>query len=357
MPTSYTHQLNTLLTRFDFHFTKSQIKQVLAVTSRSKKELIEDVIAVIDDNQGVRDKINELGLLALQLDTRQIEVFNIDIISVKDSLDLLFNKIKLTTNTLITHAFPFPIEDKDQLRKLKTGTVYPVLSDSVTLGSDVYNRMVVCTAVDKVIEEPVPADYLSPSGKDRQDDNTSYIMKRKVRTQLFHLIYWCSNKSKLILSVDRNVLSVSVSQEQLFVLRRFLMARGVDCGSATNVFGAIDPVYNANDGNVTKLGHVTTSGNPVRIPLKGRQKCLKEDSYHQAGEGGGYVHAKFAVAKIWVFKIDDTAREVDVEVGLMGQPKMLDTAQPLTDFSINKPKRLVDLSFAIDKVLSHVPNS
>jgi hypothetical protein len=90
--------------------------------------------------------------------------------------------------------------------------------------------------------------------------------------------------------------------------------------------------------------------------LKSKQKCLKEDNYHQAGEGGGHVHAKFAVAKKWEFKVENTDRTVDIEVALMGQPKMLDTAQPLTDFSITKPKRLEDFSFAIDKVLSHISN-
>ena len=81
---------------------------------------------------------------------------------------------------------------------------------------------------------------------------------------------------------------------------------------------------------------------------------MKQDHYHQAGEGGGHVHAKFSVAKKWIFKLDDTNKIVDIEVNLAGKPNMLDTSQPLTDFSINKSKRLKDFDFAIDKVLSHV---
>lgn len=356
MPTSYEHQLDTLLERFNFHFTKSQIKQVMVTTSRSKDGFKNDVLTGIAGNQGVQSKINELGLLALQLDTRQVEVFDITVDATKAALDSLFTTIQPTTEALINDAFPFPIEDKSRLTALRTGTVYPVLADTVTMGTSLYNRLVVCTVVDKEIEEAVPAAHLSQTGQQRQNDDTTYTMKRKIRTQLFHVVYWCSDLSKLILSVDRNVLSLTVTQDQLFVLRQFLMTKGVDSGNATNVFGAIEPLYNAADGYVTKLGHVTTDGNPVRIPLKSKQNCLKEDHYHQAGEGGGHVHAKFAVAKKWEFKIDDTARTINIEVGLMGQPKMLDTAQPLTDFSINKAKRLEDLSFAIDKVLSHVPN-
>ncbi|WP_028867893.1 hypothetical protein [Psychromonas arctica] len=357
MPTSYEHQLDTLLERFNFHFTKNQIKEVIPITSRSKDLFKNDVLTVIADNQCLKSKINELGLLALQLDTRQVEIFDITVNATKSALDSLFTEVQLTTEALINDAFPFPIEDKSKLTVLRAGTVYPILADTVAMGTDLYNRLVVCTVIDKEVEESVPVEHLSQTGLQHRNSHTTYTMKRQVRTQLFHAVYWCCNLSKLILSVDRNTLSLTVTQEQLFVLRRFLMAKRVDPGIATNVFGVIEPLYNAADGYVTKLGHVTTDGNPVRIPLKGNQKCLKEDHYHKAGEGGGHVQAKFAVAKKWVFKIDDSSRTVDIEVGLMGQPKMLDTAQPLSDFSINKSKRLEDLSFAIDKVLSLVPNS
>jgi len=356
MPTSYEHQINTLFEKFNFHFTKNQIKQVIETKSSSKNGLKDDVLAVIAGNHDLQNKINELGLLALQLDTRQIEVFSISNDNTKTALNSLFTTVQITPEAMIIDAFPFPIEDKSKLSRLTSGTVYPVQSNTVTMDTELYNRLVVCTVVDKEVEELVPDTHLSQEGLQRQNADTTYTMKRKVITQLFHVIYWCSNLSRLILSVDRNMLSLTAAQDQLFVLRQFLMRKGVDSVNAINVFGAIEPLYNAPDGFVTKLGHVTTDGNPVRIPLKSRQKCLKEDHYHQAGEGGGHVHAKFAVAKRWEFMINGTKRTVDIEVSLMGHPKMLDTAQPLTDFSIYKSKRLEDFSFAINKVLSHTPN-
>jgi hypothetical protein len=355
MSTTYEHQLNTLLERFNFQFTKSQIKQVMETKSPSKDRLKSEVLSVITGNLVLQDKVNELGVLALQLDTRQIEMFSISDKITKTSLDSLFTTVQLTPEKNIIDAFPFPIEDKSKLSGLKTNLVYPVLSDTVDMGGEKYNRLIVSAVIDKEIEEPVPVQHLSLTGQQKQNIDTTYTMKRKVRAQLFHVIYWCSNHSRLILSVDSNMLSSASTQDQLFFLRQNLMARGVDPGIAINVFGAIEPLYSSADGYVTKLGHVTTDGNPVRIPLKSKQKCLKEDNYHQAGEGGGHVHAKFAVAKKWEFKVKDTNRTVDIEVGLIGTPKMLDTAQPLTDFSINKSKRLEDFSFAIDKILSHIP--
>ncbi|EGT4277856.1 hypothetical protein E7W39_03760 [Cronobacter sakazakii] len=356
MTTSYQHRLDTILERFSFNFAKGQINEVISLKSRSKEVFKQAVISAIPGNQKLLEKINMLGLLALQLDTRQVEVYFINDEATKQKLSSFLQGIKILSENVIHEAFPFPVEDASKLSQLTRGRLYPALSDKVEIAGLNYQRLVACAVVDKEIEEPVPPGHLSNEGRKLQRADTVYMMKRTVRTQLFHVIYWCPDTSKLILSVDKNTLSISASQDQLFVLRTFLMSNGIDCGEAINVFGAIEPLYNAVDGFITKLGHVTTNGNPVRIPLKSKEECLKKDHYHQAGENGGHVHAKFMVAKKWKFKVDGSDSTIDVEVGLMGQPKMLDTAQPLTDFSINDVKRLEDFSFSIDKVLSHIPN-
>ncbi|MBY4954583.1 hypothetical protein [Pantoea sp. DY-17] len=357
MSTSYPHRIDTLLNRFSFNFAKSQVNEVLPLTSRSKEVFKQDILAAVSGNQPLQDRLNELGLLALQLDTRQVEVFFIRDEATQLKLTSFLTTFSNTPEKIISEDFPFPVEDPVQLGRLKKGMLYPVLSDDVEIARIRYHRLVASTVTDREIEEPVPADHLSSEGKKLQRADTVYMMKRTVRTQLFHVIYWQPETSTLILSVDKNVLSVASSQDQLFVLRTFLMTHGIDCGSATDVFHAIEPLYNAADGYITRLGHVTTDGNPVRIPLKGKQECLKKDSYHHAGESGGFVHAKFMVEKKWKFKVDGSVSTVDVEVGLMGHPRMLDTAQPLSDFSVNKVKRLEDFRFAIDKVLSHIPTS
>lgn len=355
MSTSYQHRIDTLLERFSFNFAKSQISEVLTFKSRSKEIFKQEVLSIVPGNLKLQEKISTLGLLAIQLDTRQVEVYFIRDEDTKQSLTSFLNTYQISPVEIISDAFPFPVEDVGQLSSLKRGVLYPALSDEVVIGNERFRRLVACTVIDKEIEELAPADHLSNEGRKLQSEDTVYMMKRTVRTQLFHVIYWQPETSKLILSVDKNSLSVATSQDQLFVLRTFLMRNGIDCGQATNVFGAIEPLYNATDGFITKLGHVTTNGNPVRIPLKSKEKCLKKDHYHKAGENGGFVHAKFMVAKKWTFEVDGINSNLDVEVGLMGQPKMLDTAQPLSDFSVNDAKRLEDFRFAIDKVLSHLP--
>ncbi|WP_336284467.1 hypothetical protein [Citrobacter arsenatis] len=355
MPTSYQHKIDTLLSRYSFNFAKSQINEVMSLKSRSKEVFKQDILSAVSGNQKLQEKINTLGLLALQLDTRQVEVFFIRDEMMKQNLTSFLNTFRISPEKIISDAFPFPVEDVGLLSLLKRGKLYPALSDEVDIRNERFHRLVACTVVDRDIEEPVPVDHLSNEGRKLQSADTVYMMKRTIRTQLFHVIYWQPETSKLILSVDRNSLSIMASQDQLFMLRTFLMQHGIDCGQATNVFSAIEPLYNAPDGFITKLGHVTTNGNPVRIPLKSKEECLKKDHYHRAGESGGFVHAKFMVAKKWKFKVDSSISTVDVEVGLMGQPKMLDTAQPLSDFTVSDVKRLEDFCFAIDKVLSYTP--
>lgn len=355
MPTSYEHQISKLLDRFNFHFTKSQVKQVIDTVARSKDDFKRDVLNAVGTNTDLQNKLNELGLLALQLDTRQVELFNVTEQDDKIALNSLFATLSLTTEQSIIDAFPFPVENVLLLNSLQTNRVYPVLRDSVSFGGETYKRIVASVITDREIEEPVPASHLSASGIQLQNADTTFMMKRRVRTQLFHVIYWCENLSRLILSVDRASMSRTACQTQLFIMRQFLMANSVDHGDPINVFHAIGPMYDAADGYITKVGHVTTDSNPVRIPLKGSQKCLKQDSYHNTGETAGFVHAKFAVTKKWEFPVANTTRKIYIEVGLMGHPKMLDTSQPLTDFSVNKSSRLDDFNFAIEKVLLHLP--
>lgn len=355
MPTSYEHQISKLLDRFNFHFTKSQVKQVIDTVARSKDDFKRDVLNAVGTNTDLQNKLNELGLLALQLDTRQVELFNVTEQDDKIALNSLFATLSLTTEQSIIDAFPFPVENVLLLNSLQTNRVYPVLRDSVSFGGETYKRIVASVITDREIEEPVPASHLSASGIQLQNADTTFMMKRRVRTQLFHVIYWCENLSRLILSVDRASMSRTACQTQLFIMRQFLMTNSVDHGDPINVFHAIGPMYDAADGYITKVGHVTTDSNPVRIPLKGSQKCLKQDSYHNTGETAGFVHAKFAVTKKWEFPVANTTRKIYIEVGLMGHPKMLDTSQPLTDFSVNKSSRLDDFNFAIEKVLLHLP--
>ncbi|WP_233602849.1 hypothetical protein [Citrobacter freundii] len=155
MPTSFEHQLDTLLERFSFNFTKYEINKVLQVTSQSKVAYKQEILSVVDGNQELKKKIKELGLLSLQLDTRQVEVFRITEDDDKHALDAFFSSVQVTTETAINDAFPFPIEDRSQLNRLSTGIIYPLKSDAVSVGKSEYRRLIACSMVDKEIEEPV----------------------------------------------------------------------------------------------------------------------------------------------------------------------------------------------------------
>ena len=356
MPTSYEHQYDTLINRLGFTYTRGQIKNILDNLPTSKIELKSTVLSVINNNNSLQGKFYELGLISLQLNTRQVEIYSV-VGEDKSSLDALFCSELESKNNVFNEAFPFPVENTASITSAKIGVIYPMKVSSVNFGNDEYKSLLVSTIIEKEVDEPIQQNFLSRAGLALQKDNALIFVKKKIRTQLFHAVYWNSEKSRLILSVDRHALSHTLSQEQLFILRHYLMMQRVDCGHAVNFFGAIEPIYAADDGFITKIGHVTTDGNPVRIPLKGSEKCLKQDNYHMTGEESGFVHAKFAVAKKWEFQVPGAKRKIEIEIELAGKPQMLDTSQPLTDFSVNKARRLQDFSFAIEKVLLHTQTS
>lgn len=159
MPTSFKHQLETLIERFGFHYTRNQIKLILGAVPRAKVDLIEYVLSIVDGNDKLKGKLDELGLLALQLNTRQIEVFDVDEDN-EGPLDKLF-QLEVNINELISNAFPFPIENINSLKSLKKGEVYPIFSGSIELGDGEYKVLLISNVIEKDIELPVTESYLT----------------------------------------------------------------------------------------------------------------------------------------------------------------------------------------------------
>ncbi|ELA9310782.1 hypothetical protein [Vibrio parahaemolyticus] len=352
MSTSYEHQLNTLMGRFGFQHTKREIKKVFPTTAISKDSFREEVAREALSSPELKESIEELGVLASKMGTRQVELFKIHM-DDHDSLDSVFDNVTLVSSGDVYDAFPFPIEEQNKLRKLSKGVVLPMLKSDITLGDYQFKTLILCAVAEKEVEETLGANHLNEAGLEfTRDQEGELIFKRKQNTQLFHTVYWSKEAELLIISVDRHSLSLTSSQDQLFLLRGYLTNNGAHPGDALNVFNAIEPLYNESDGYVVKLGHVTTQSNPVRIQLKGSEKCLKQDRYHSTGENQGFVDAKFAVAKRWFFRGESEVK-IPVEVELSGKAAMIYSAQPLTDFAVNKCMRLQDLDFAIKNVLPH----
>ncbi|MEZ8854709.1 hypothetical protein AB4453_01190 [Vibrio atlanticus] len=352
MSTSYEHQLNTLMGRFGFQHTKREIKKVFSTKAASKESFREEVAREASASSELQAAISDLGLLASKMGTRQIELFRVHE-DDHESLDDVFDNVTLTSSGDVYNAFPFPIEDQGKLRKLKKNVVLPMQKLDTTLGDYQFKTLIMCAVAEKEVEEILAAAHLNDEGLEyTKDQEGELVFKKKQNTQLFHTAYWSKEAELLIISVDRHSLSHTSSQDQLFLLRGYLTNSGAHPGDALNVFNAIEPLYNESDGYVVKLGHVTTQSNPVRIQLKGSEKCLKQDRYHSTGENQGFVDAKFAVAKRWFFKGESEVK-IPVEVELSGKAAMIHTAQPLTDFTVNKCVRLQDLDFVIKNVLPH----
>ncbi|MEZ9422165.1 hypothetical protein AB4186_01705 [Vibrio lentus] len=352
MAASFVHQVSELIERLNLNYVRRELKPVFSTSVKSKREFIEEVAANAPLSAELQSRLLSLGALSCHLGSRQLEVFKVSDASTKKRLNAFFQNAEITKQKLLLGQFPFSIEDSEELRALKKSEIHILERGDITFKDKEYNFMLVSSVAEKEVKT-VGTEYLTEEGLEYLEENNASVYVYSTRkVQLFHSLYWHADSDELLISVDRSKLSMSDSQDQLFMIRGMLSKEVISVGDPLNVFGAIEPLYNDVDGYVVKLGHVTTQSNPVRLTLKGAEKCLKKDRYHNSGESGGHVAGKFSVSKRWSLR-DENENNFNIEVELYGKPAMLDTAQPLTDFAVIKCLRIEDLNFAIQNVSPH----
>ncbi|HFQ4953889.1 TPA: hypothetical protein ACGUP3_001990 [Vibrio vulnificus] len=316
---------------------------------KGKKEMFADIELLAKSDKKHADFIDSCGENCVHLGTRHLELFDVKDPIRKKALNTFFSDLQPTKNKVLSSSYPFPITNQTVLASIKKNEIHVMDSGAITVDSSGYRFVVFSTVIENEIEED-GTKYLNKNGQALVKNNQAhfYYVTSEYR-QLFHVLYWDEQKDTAILSIDKNLLSVHKSRDQLFLTRTYVEQSTTGAlGHPLNVFDAIEPLYNEVDGRIVRLGHVTSDGNPVRLKLTRGQICLKQDKYHGAGETGGHVHAKFSVGKSWSFGTADQ-RSV-IEVDLAGKAAMLDTAQPLSDFEVAKCSRMKDLNFAIKKV-------
>ena len=353
MTTPFDDQLLFIFDRMGYHPTCRAMKNNYGKhLGRSKKEMIEKIVQITASDAAHQQFLLDCGTNCTHLGTRQLELFTLKDQIRKRTLNTFFNSLTLSSNQTLKDSYPFPITDQSLLSKLPKNNVEIMEKSSVVFGNKTYQFAVFST----VVEHEVQIDgsrFLNQDGVAlvTQQDAKFFYVTSEYR-QLFHILYWCESDESAILSIDRNGISVHQSRDQLYLVRNYIDQRAIGAlGKPLNVFDAIEPLYNDVDGRITKLGHVTSDGNPVRLNLSRGQTCLKQDKYHEAGEDSGYVHAKFAVGKRW--SLGNVDEHSTIEVDLAGKAAMLDNAQPLSDFEVAKCSKLSDLNFAIQNVLPH----
>lgn len=349
MSANLKEQVSELLDRYNFLFVKRLVKSVVNTSAQSKQDFIEDIAVKASTSDELRALLADLGRRSAQLGTRQVEVFSLDNQSTKSRLANFFDELELSTSGAMLSFYPFSVSGTENLSLLKRGEIKVMEKGLIALGDVDFHFVVLSTVTEKEVKTSAN-EYMTDEGLEflRANGGSAYVYSKK-KIQLFHTLYWNVENGQFIISVDRRNLCVSDSQDQLYIVRNFLFKSMVTIGEPMNIFEAINPLYNESDGYIVKLGHVTTQSNPVRLSLKGTENCLKQDLYHNSGESEGYVQAKFAVAKKWYFSDEDENTHC-VEIELSGKPAMLDTSQPLTDFSINKCLRIEDFDFAVKNV-------
>ncbi|MFG0886285.1 hypothetical protein [Vibrio sp. CJQ_6] len=350
MSSKFESQLKFVFERLGYHPARRAMNgQFGRSFPKGKKEMFADIELLATSDKRHADFIDSCGESCIHLGTRHLELFDVKDPIRKKELNNFFSNLQPTTNKVLSNSYPFPITNQIALASIKKNEIHVMDSGVITVDRSDYKFVVFSTVIENEVEED-GTKYLNKNGQDLVKNNQAhfYYVTSEYR-QLFHVLYWDEQEDSAILSIDKNLLSVHKSRDQLFLTRMYVEQSTTGAlGHPLNVFDAIEPLYNEVDGRIIRLGHVTSDSNPVRLKLTRGQVCLKQDKYHGAGETSGHVHAKFSVGKSWSFGVADQ-RSV-VEVDLAGKAAMLDTAQPLSDFEVAKCSRMKDLNFAIKKV-------
>ncbi|HIF6108286.1 TPA: hypothetical protein ACX3HW_001910 [Vibrio parahaemolyticus] len=337
--------------RFGFNHFKRRMNEDTKVVGSSKKNYIDALAIALQNSSTLNLHMEKLCLEAQLLGTRQVELFIVNDKKDRSYLTSFLNNIVTTTNSDISSSYPFPLRDKAALSRVSG--LHFLRKASVSLGNISYQCVIVSTVTDKVVKSPANK-YLNAMGKKKHTSGAEFFVEEKEYRQHFHAMLWNESKGHFIISVDRtDGLSISDCRDELYRLRTYVNQHSkADIGKAKNVFGAIDPLYKAVDGYITKLGILTTQSNPVRLKLGSNEECIKKDQYHSLGETHGHVHTRFSVAKRWLKKLND-GNSIEVTIELPGSPSQLDTGVPLSDFSIHKCARLEDIQFSLGTVYPH----
>ncbi|HFQ5435235.1 TPA: hypothetical protein ACGUMO_000848 [Vibrio vulnificus] len=343
-------QLNFIFERLGYHPARREMNAYFGRSfSKSKNDMFDDIGALLSADARHSNFLRLTGGTCIHLGNRHVELYSVKDPVRKNSLESFFTNASLSNHKELTAQYPFPIMEQDVLARIKKNQVHLMDKGSIDIEGETFSFAVFSTVTEHEIEQDGTA-YLNQSGMQLiQKSNVHFYYVSKEYRQLFHVLYWNAAQETAILSIDKNLLSLQRSRDQLFLTKNYIEQRAIGAlGKPLNVFDAIEPLYNSPQGKIVRLGHVTSDGNPVRLKLTRGQICLKQDKYHEIGESNGFVHAKFALGKSWTFGAVD--RRSDVEVHLAGKAAMLDTAQPLSDFEIVKCARLEDLRFAIENI-------
>jgi len=164
------------------------------------------------------------------------------------------------------------------------------------------------------------------------------------------------DRGLLFVSIDLSLLPKSEATIQIATVNRFLSETvQISLGNRTNVFSSISNLYDENEGRVHLVSFLTADGNAdtIKLPNVSSTSCVKDDSYHAAGESATRVLSKYRVTKFWYAESGEESTH-DIGASVHGTKNMLTTLGPLKEFTTENCTNLKEVMYVTDKVVGNI---
>lgn len=334
---------------------RNLVGRSIGITGTSKKNLLENFVS--NESSELHTAMENVRLESVLGGDRQFTIFELD-----DHNSNLYQKFfeNLIPNTAhpLSKAYPFLLSDEDLCG---LDDKLHVLDKIVKKVGNTEYQIVVFGTVLKVPITKRADTFLNEDGDALADSGAKFYYKIEKAYQFLHTVIFEPNSRRLTITCDRTADNIkqTKARDELFRLKmRLTDLSCCDLGNRVNLFDFIKPLYNAGDGNVTKLGIVTTDNNPVNLTLNVGEKCLREDRYHKNGEG--LISGFYAVGKSWEriileLKTEKSAFEAKAKLHLhlKSNSSALLSGGFLFDGYISNCPRFSDFLFVLDKSLNH----
>lgn len=356
---SYSSSLETkysqLCQSIGFNHVRNLVGRSLGITGTSKKNLLENFVS--NESPELHATMAQVRLDSVLGGDRQFTICELDEHN-SNLYQKFFKDVLPNGDHPLSKAYPFLLSDEeicgldDKLH---------VLDKIVQKLGDTEYQIVVFGTVLKVPITKTADALLNEDGDALANSGAKFYYRIEKAYQFLHTVIFEPNSRRLTITCDRTADNIkqTKARDELYRLKMHLTELSCcDLGNRVNLFDFIKPLYNAGDGNVTKLGIVTTDNNPVNLTLNIGEKCLREDRYHKTGEG--LISGFYAVGKSWdrlIFELETEKSTFEAKsklhLHLKSNSSALLSGGFLFDGYISNCPRFSDLLFVLDKSLDN----
>lgn len=356
MAYSIQEKVALIVERVGFNVMRKTLGATLGIKARGVDDFQDKLAQAIQTDTTIAQKIDEYWSGSLSGGQRLIQVYS-GIASSDLAKAAQYIEDNVDSASVFMSSYPYPLRDS----VLATQNTHLHLCDFLDLDGltensnnikcGVFANKAYYTKVDRL-----SSSDLSDDGLRLRESGAELFARKRVNSQSYNTIIVDLDRNLLFVSIDLSLLPKSEATIQIATVNRFLRETvQISLGNQTNVFSSISNLYDENEGRIHLVSFLTADGNAdtIKLPNVSSTSCVKDDSYHAAGESATRILSKYRVTKFWDTESAEESTH-DIGASVHGTKNMLTTLGPLKEFTTENCTSLKEVMYVIDKVIGNI---